>query len=84
MKHPESWCGDERGMSDSAVKDEREAIAAVKKAFAVFRSELQDARAKITTLGNRLEIDEILDGLKNGYEPDYDEMEETLQSERNE
>lgn len=64
-------------------KTSGEAIAAVKKAFAMFRSELQDARAKVSTTGNRSLLDAWIADMA-ALVPDYEEIEEPLQSERNE
>lgn len=68
---------DARIISDDAKADERTAIEAVRRNFARFRSELQDAHACMTTHGNREEISDILSELRD-LEPDYSEMLEAV------
>lgn len=71
-----------RPISDESFHDEMEALSIIRKAFADFRSTLQDQQARMFTGGNKEEIEEVLGELKD-MTPDWSEMNDTLIGARN-
>lgn len=69
-------------MSSDSIRSECQAITDLRKAFAQFRSTVQDIQCRMGSQGNRETVVEMLDELEDA-EPDFAAMEECLELARN-